>query len=63
MESDGYATGLAVPAMEESGKASSDRTLQRGLMWLKENQHSDGAWHASSINEKRSVEQCKSLYE
>jgi squalene-hopene/tetraprenyl-beta-curcumene cyclase len=54
MESDGYATGLAVLAMEESETASSDRTLQRGLTWLKENQHSDGAWHASSINEKRS---------
>ena len=56
MESDGYATGLTVLAMEESGTPRSDATLQHGLKWLAGHQQSDGAWHASSINKKRDPE-------
>jgi len=55
-ESDGYATGLAVLAMEESGTTRRDRTLQRGLAWLADHQQKDGAWRASSINKKRDPE-------
>ncbi len=62
MESDGYATGLAVLAMEESGTASNDPTLQRGLTWLKEHQQKDGAWLASSINKKRAPSSAPSLF-
>jgi squalene-hopene/tetraprenyl-beta-curcumene cyclase len=52
-DSDGYATALAVLAMEESGTTRNDQTLQHGLMWLATHQQSDGAWHASSINKQR----------
>jgi hypothetical protein len=52
-ESDGYATGLAVLAMEVSGTPSSDPTLQRGIAWLTQHQQQDGAWIASSINKRR----------
>jgi squalene-hopene/tetraprenyl-beta-curcumene cyclase len=52
-ESDGYATGLAVVAMEEYGIASDDTTLKRGLAWLRERQQRDGNWLAASINKKR----------
>jgi squalene-hopene/tetraprenyl-beta-curcumene cyclase len=52
-DSDGYATGLAVLALEESGTPASNQTLQRGLKWLVDHQQSDGAWHASSINKSR----------
>jgi squalene-hopene/tetraprenyl-beta-curcumene cyclase len=55
-DSDGYATGITVLAMEESGTARHDKTLQRGLEWLTEHQQKDGAWHASSINKKRDPE-------
>jgi squalene-hopene/tetraprenyl-beta-curcumene cyclase len=56
MESDGYATGLAVLAMEESGTLRGDKSLQRGLAWLRANQEKSGAWSASSINKKRAPE-------
>ncbi len=48
-ESDGYATGIAILAMEESGTTRHDKTLQRGIGWLAEHQQKDGAWRASSI--------------
>jgi squalene-hopene/tetraprenyl-beta-curcumene cyclase len=56
-ESDGYATGLSVLAIEESGtpRPSSDisATLQRGVAWLAGHQQKDGAWTAVSINKVR----------
>jgi len=61
-ESDGYATGLAVLAMEESGNGHRDRGLQRGLMWLAEHQQENGAWRASSINKKRDPESDANLF-
>jgi hypothetical protein len=51
--SDGYATALVVIAMKESGMANKDRTIQRGVEWLKRHQTSDGSWSASSLNEPR----------
>lgn len=54
MESDGYATGLVVLAMEESGSTSGDDTmLKRGLAWLGEHQQTGGNWLAASINKER----------
>ena len=53
MESDGYATGIAVLAMEESGTKLRDRSLQRGRKWLAEHQGKNGAWSARSINKQR----------
>jgi len=52
-ESDGYATGLAVLAMEEAGVSRHDTTLARGLAWLADHQQKDGTWAAVSINKQR----------
>jgi squalene-hopene/tetraprenyl-beta-curcumene cyclase len=50
--SDGYATGLTVLALEQSGLARP--AVQRGLMWLTQNQNQDeGKWPAWSVNFKR----------
>jgi rhamnogalacturonyl hydrolase YesR len=62
MESDGYATGLAVLAMEESATSRRNHTLRRGLEWLAEHQDKSGTWSASSINMKRSPESDASLF-
>jgi hypothetical protein len=52
--SDGYATGLIVLALEESGTKRSNPELKRGLAWLESNQDkSDGMWPAWSLNVKR----------
>jgi squalene-hopene/tetraprenyl-beta-curcumene cyclase len=54
VDSDAYATALAVMALRASGASSQDDApVKRGLEWLKTHQGSDGAWHAESINEKR----------
>lgn len=53
VESDGYATGIAVLAMERAGISSHEPTLRRGLEWLASHQQKDGAWSALSINKKR----------
>jgi hypothetical protein len=53
MDSDGYATGLAVLAMEESGTSRRDPTLVRGVAWLESHQQKDGTWDAVSMNKKR----------
>jgi len=50
-ESDGYATGLAVVALEESGTSRQDKMLRGGLVWLERHQRSDGSWWAYSLNE------------
>lgn len=52
-ESDGYATGLVVLALEESGMIRQDQTINRGLEWLEQHQVKDGSWQASSINVQR----------
>lgn len=52
--SDGYATGLIVLALEESGTGKNNPELRRGLAWLETNQNkSDGMWPAWSLNVKR----------
>jgi squalene-hopene/tetraprenyl-beta-curcumene cyclase len=51
--SDGYATGLVVLAIEESGESVQDPMLRRGIAWLKTHQQADGTWVAASINKKR----------
>jgi squalene-hopene/tetraprenyl-beta-curcumene cyclase len=54
VQSDGYATGLVVLALERSGVPRSDARVRRGLDWL--NQHQDsltGAWSATSLNKNR----------
>jgi len=52
-ESDGYATGIAVLAMEQAGIPRQDPMLKQGLEWLTAHQQKEGAWAALSINKKR----------
>ena len=49
-ESDGYATGLVVLALEESGSNVQDGTVSRGLEWLRSHQANDGSWRTLSLN-------------
>ncbi len=55
MPSDGYATGLAALALEESGTSRKDQTLTRGLDWLERHQGDDGSLQASSVNRQRDL--------
>ena len=52
-DSDGYATGIAVLAMEQARISRQDPMLKQGLAWLVAHQQKDGAWAALSINKKR----------
>ncbi len=55
-KSDGYATGLVVLALEETGVARGQIQLKRGLAWLTENQDkNEGFWRAYSLNKKRDL--------
>jgi squalene-hopene/tetraprenyl-beta-curcumene cyclase len=52
--SDGYATGLTILALEQSGLARNLPQAKRGLAWLEQNQLQDeGKWPAWSVNLKR----------
>jgi squalene-hopene/tetraprenyl-beta-curcumene cyclase len=52
IESDGCATGLAVLALETSGRPQGN-SLKRGLAWLEQHQEQDGSWWAASLNGRR----------
>lgn len=54
MRSDGYATGLAVLALQQAGDSPEDPHLRRGLAWLATNQEGDGYWRGYSLNKRRS---------
>jgi squalene-hopene/tetraprenyl-beta-curcumene cyclase len=51
--SDGYATGIAVLAVEAVGTPQRDPLLARSLAWLEQHQQSDGTWSAVSLNKQR----------
>jgi hypothetical protein len=53
--SDGYATGLAVLALESDAASRKSAAETKGLAWLSGHQRADGAWDAESINKKRAV--------
>jgi squalene-hopene/tetraprenyl-beta-curcumene cyclase len=55
--SDGYATGLVVLVLEETGEnAKTDAHLGRGVAWLRSNQdRKTGAWPAWSLNKNRDL--------
>lgn len=52
-QSDGYATGLVVVALEQAGIDRQDGSVQRGLEWLQHHQEKDGSWWAHSLNARR----------
>ena len=51
--SDGYATGLMVTALEQSGEPSAKSAIAKGLAWLESHQDSSGAWLSTSMNKQR----------
>jgi squalene-hopene/tetraprenyl-beta-curcumene cyclase len=55
-ESDGYATGLVVIALEQAGIGREDASVRRGVEWLRRHQEQDGSWWAHSLNGKRDPE-------
>ncbi len=48
--SDGYATGLVVFVLRQTGVPSQDPALKRGVGWLLANQRSSGRWFTRSLN-------------
>jgi len=53
-QSDGYATGLIVYALQQTGMPAEEASLKRGLSWLAHNQSSEeGSWPSSSLTERR----------
>ncbi len=53
-DSDGYATGLVVLALQRGGVSRDDKRLRAGLDWLAQHQDSaTGMWSASSLNKSR----------
>jgi squalene-hopene/tetraprenyl-beta-curcumene cyclase len=52
--SDGYATGVVVLALRQTGMPRAQPQLKRGLDWLASNQDkTDGRWQAWSLNKQR----------
>jgi len=51
LESDAYATGQALVALQASGMKTSDATYQRGVAFLLKSQLPDGSWHVKSRSE------------
>jgi len=48
--SDGYATGLVLYVLRQSGAAANTKPIQRGVAWLKANQRESGRWFTRSLN-------------
>ena len=48
--SDGYATGLVLYVLRQSGVAATEKPIQRGAAWLKANQRESGRWFTRSLN-------------
>jgi hypothetical protein len=48
LQSDAYATGIALFALHEAGIASTHRVSQAGLKYLLSTQGTDGTWHVKS---------------
>jgi len=51
--SDGYATALAVIALEHGGVARDEQRLRAGRAWLVQHQTATGMWSAASVNKSR----------
>lgn len=48
--SDGYATGLAVYVLRQSGMEADNPVIAKGVNWLKANQRESGRWYTRSLN-------------
>jgi squalene-hopene/tetraprenyl-beta-curcumene cyclase len=48
--SDGYATGLVLYVLRQSGVAATEKPVQRAVTWLKANQRESGRWFTRSLN-------------
>ena len=51
-QSDGYATGLVLYLLKQS-EQESNKSIERGLAWLKSNQRASGRWFTRSLNADR----------
>ena len=51
--SDGYATALALIALERGGVARDEQHLRAGTTWLVQHQEATGMWRAASLNKSR----------
>ncbi|MDH4065536.1 MAG: hypothetical protein OEW19_14145 [Acidobacteriota bacterium] len=50
---DGYATALAVLALQQADSPALQPSLTRGLEWLRSHQEASGRWRATSLNKQR----------
>jgi hypothetical protein len=48
IDSDAYATGIALVALHDAGMSASDPVYQRGVAFLLKTQLSDGSWHVKT---------------
>lgn len=56
MSSDGYATGLAIFVLQQSGVSRENVQLKQGREWLVRNQNkTEGLWVAHSLNKRRDL--------
>jgi squalene-hopene/tetraprenyl-beta-curcumene cyclase len=51
--SDGYATALAVIALERGGASRDEQHVRAGRTWLLQHQEASGLWRAASVNKSR----------
>jgi squalene-hopene/tetraprenyl-beta-curcumene cyclase len=51
--SDGYATGLVVYVLRQTGMSAEKEPVRRGVAWLKANQRESGRWYTRSLNADR----------
>jgi squalene-hopene/tetraprenyl-beta-curcumene cyclase len=51
--SDGYATGLVVYVLRQTGLPADDAQIRRGVGWLKTHQRESGRWFTRSVNNDR----------
>jgi len=51
--SDGYATGLIIYVLRQSGIPTENKAIQNGVNWLRANQRTSGRWFTRSLNNDR----------
>ena len=52
-ESDGYATGLVLFILSQTGRKSEEPAIKKGLHWLTQNQRVSGRWFTQSYNDNK----------